>query len=125
MKEQDITDLESTLQRSIKKGKSNPVGTSKGDLTGVSLAEAQIMGSPCAILKWCRQNNPKYRFRTFVELDEDGGWQGIKVFDKETGKKVKTIYTDMHGGLDSDPKNVIYATNKMILGILVKKVSNL
>lgn len=110
----DFDELEARLEEKISEGRTNPIGYGGGDLSGLTLAEADVMRSPCRALRWLRDNSD-YKFRTFVELDDDIGWQGIYIYNKSDGSLHRTIRVRMGGGENADPKNQIYINNRRII----------
>lgn len=106
--------LQSRLEELISEGRSNLIGYGGGDLTGVPLAEAGLMRSPCRALRWMTDNS-QYRYETFVTLSDTEGSQGINIYNKDDGALHRTISVAMGGGANSDPKNLIYSNNKAII----------
>jgi hypothetical protein len=110
----NFDDLEAILNSKISEGRTNPIGYGGGDLTGVSVMDAQIGRSPCRALRWLRDNSP-YTYQTFVELSDEQGWQGVRIFNKSDGSLVREVKVPMGGGSDSDPMVTIYRNNKAII----------
>ncbi len=106
--------LQVILENKISEGRTNPIGYGGGDLAGIPLIQADIMRSPCRILRWMRDNSD-YSYQTFVDLDDTEGWQGIRIFNKSDGSLYREIKVKMGGGENADPKNQIYINNRIIL----------
>jgi hypothetical protein len=118
----DLDDLQARLESKISDGRSNPIGYGGGDLTGVSLADADVMRSPCRALRWAADNSI-YTYETFVRLSDTQGWQGINVYTKD-GTLYRKIEVQMGGGInDSDPMKIIYINNRAILMELIQMVA--
>lgn len=105
--------LQTRLEERVSDGRTNPIGYGGGDLTGVSLLDADVMRSPCRALKWMSDNSP-YDYETFVRLSSSEGWQGINIFNKD-GTLYRKIEVKMGGGENADPKNQIYINNRAII----------
>lgn len=110
----DLDDLQEILEDSVSDGEANPIGYGGGDLTGLTVAEADVMRSPCRALRYMADNSD-YTFETFVRLSDSAGWQGISVFNKSDGSLAKKIEVRLGGGPDSDPKSLIYRNNRRII----------
>jgi len=109
----DFDELLNRLENKISEGRTNPIGYGGGDLTGMSLLEADVMRSPCRALRWLGDNS-LYNFETFVTLSDVEGWQGIRAFNKD-GTLHREIKVRMGGGENADPKNQIYINNRAII----------
>lgn len=109
----DFDILLARLESKISEGRSNPIGYGGGDLTGVSLKDADVMRSPCRALRWLCDNSP-YDYETFVELSSTEGWQGINIYNKN-GTLYRRIEVAMGDAEGSDPKNSIYKNNRAII----------
>ena len=117
----DLDDLQERLENKISEGRTNPIGYGGGDLTGVSLADADVMRSPCRALRWAADNSI-YTYETFVRLSDTQGWQGINVYTKD-GTLYRKIEVQMGGGENSDPMKIIYINNRAILMELIQLVA--
>lgn len=109
----DLDQLQIRLENKVSEGRTNPIGYGGGDLTGVSLVAADVMRSPCRMLRWMSDNSP-YNYETFVTLSDVEGWQGINIYNKN-GTLHRQIKVKMGGGENADPKNQIYINNRAIL----------
>lgn len=121
----DLTELENAILSKVQGTGVPALGTTSGDLTGVPIKDV-IEGSgkrlECSVLKWLNQNNPwKVTFRTFIELSEEGGTQGIRAYSAQ-GKMVKEISSEIYGGIDGDPMKTMDKRNKQIIEEVVKYV---
>jgi hypothetical protein len=109
----NFDELQTRLEEKISEGRTNPIGYGGGDLTGMSIIEADVMRSPCRALRWLSDNS-LFNFETFVTLSSVEGWQGINVYNKD-GTLHRTIKVQMGGGENADPKNQIYINNRAII----------
>jgi hypothetical protein len=109
----DFDELLARLEQKISEGRTNPIGYGGGDLTGLSLIEADVMRSPCRALRWL-DDNSAYTFQTFVDLSSVEGWQGIRIYNKD-GSLYREIKVKMGGGENADPMRQIYLNNKTII----------
>jgi hypothetical protein len=116
----DFDELQSRLENKVSEGRTNPIGYGGGDLTGLSIIEADVMRSPCRALRWAADNS-NYNYETFVTLSDVEGWQGINIYNKN-GTLHRTIKVKMGGGENADPKNQIYINNRAILMELIGMV---
>jgi len=117
----DFDVLQSRLENKVSEGRTNPIGYGGGNLTGLSIVDADVMRSPCRALRWAADNS-SYNYETFVTLSDVEGWQGIRVFNKD-GTLYREMKVRMGGGENSDPKNQIYINNRAILMELIAMVA--
>ena len=117
--------LQQSIEEEVRGNGKGAIGTTAGDLTGKGFDSPEMKGamrSPCTLLKWLNQNNKwGFTFQTFVQLDFDGGVQGIRAIN-DKGVTVKEISVPIYGGEDGDPMKIIYQNNKQIIGQTIKYV---
>lgn len=106
--------LNQRMLANVSDGQANPIGYGGGNLTGIPMAEADLMRSPCRALRWLSDNSP-FNFETFVRLTHSEGFQGLIIRDKVNGNIVRTIEVPMGAGESGDPKNSIYRNNRKII----------
>ena len=105
------SDLEAAITAEIVTGKENPLGYG-GPMAGLSPAEADLR-NPSRCLKWLNDNSD-YGFKSITKLRDDGGDQGLKVYDND-GEYLRTLSVPLGGGVDADPRKLIYRNNSKIL----------
>lgn len=110
----DFDELETRIENRVSNGRTNPIGYGGGDLSGLSIAQADVMRSPCRALRWM-SDNTDYEYETFVTLSDIMGRQGLDVFNKSDGSLVTSIVVPMGGGPNADPNSRIYINNTKII----------
>lgn len=120
----DLTQLENNILAAMAGNGKKALGTTSQDLTGVPFTEVMQGGRriECASIKWLNQNNPwGVTFKTFIELGEDGGTQGVRAYNGQ-GNVVKEISSEIYGGVSGDPMKAMDTRNRQIIGEVVKYV---
>ncbi len=97
-----LDELETTVKTGAHGSGTPMIGTNAGDLTGVSIAAAEVNRSPCAQLKWLEDNTP-YNYKAFVELAYNEGYQGVRIINKSDDSLAKEVKFEITGGDDADP----------------------
>lgn len=110
----NFDELETRIQAKVSDGRTNPIGYGGGDFVGMTIAQSDVMRSPCRALKWATDNSD-YLYETFVTLSDTKGRQGLDVFNKSDGSLVTSIVVPMGGGPNADPNSRIYINNTKII----------
>lgn len=110
----EYDDLQDELALGMIGNNKSPIGTAAGDLTGLSPTDPRVGISPCAQLKWLNDNT-NFKWVAYVELEHDGGRQGIRAI-RPNGSIAKDFSFEMKGGDDSSPYKQIPINHRKMMG---------